>query len=210
MITILGIRRIILFAVLLLISAGAGYGAFYYLQPENEKLERNIRSIQGETSKHWKQADAYTSDYNEILELDEKYQRIMNINLVSTQNRSDATALMDEINIVTDIKGQYDIGQGKIIRDEQAEAAGYVILASPVKISMQSLDDLSVYEYIYWLENTIPGYASFDSFVFERVMPFNDSLLKKVGNGTDVPMIQGDIGFNWLTLVSREFVDEDG
>ncbi len=169
MIAILGIKRVIalgVLAALCIIFAGAGYG---YFMPENRKQEVQLRQLQAQISEKKGETNKLRTELDEIKQQKSRFENLRTAGFFSNQNRLVAKKRILDIQKRTGVlKASYNISTAEVFESEAAKEAAHVVLKSPMNIVLEAMDDKDIINYIFWLENTIPGHLTIDSLTMRR------------------------------------------
>lgn len=202
MLQILGIKRVLF--LILLVAANAGFAAsvYLYVLPQNEKIAGDLRSVKGQISIKRAEVDRLQNEFIQIQQQKSRYEALQAAGFMSDQNRLVARRRIMNIQQYTRVsRAAYDISSASVIKDDALGKAGYVILSSPVKIDLESLDDLDLYNFIYWMNNAFPGHTAIKSVKLERTQDINETTLRAVGTGASTALVKGTASFVWRTVV---------
>jgi hypothetical protein len=70
-------------------------------------------------------------------------------------------------------------------------------------VTIDALDDIDVYSFIYWMENAFPGHAAVTSLTLERKIDIDEVTLRQIGNGVPTVLVSANVAFDWSTMVPR-------
>lgn len=210
MIGILGIRRVIALSVLLVISVAMGFLLYFYILPENAKVERDLRVVRASVSSARAELEKLQNDMEFFQEQKGLYDNLEQIGFFSRQDRFDARrrieAIQNESNI---LHMHYNIKPAIVEENKQAAKADYVVLKTPATVDVDAMDDLDFYSFMYWIDNAFTGQVSITGFDMERVLDVNDRTLRRIGGGNPTTLLKGSLSFEWRTLIPRtEYVAE--
>lgn len=76
-----------------------------------------------------------------------------------------------------------------------------MMLDTPVSLTIEAMDDVDFFNFIYWIENGFPGHISVSSLSMERTLDVNDVTLRQIGSGVETTLVKGKVSFNWRTLI---------
>jgi hypothetical protein len=147
------------------------------------------------------------SELQQIDALKARFAALKQAGFFSDQNRLVARRRITDIQQKTGVlQAKYDIGSGQVVKAPGAEEAGYAILKSKVSVSVEALDDIDVYNFIYWMENTFPGHMMVASVKMTRPTELNEAVLRAIGSGQATTLIKADLVFSWRTMVAADSV----
>lgn len=208
MIQTIGIKRIIIIAVLIAVAGGMGAGNYLYLVPKNQKLERELRTIRGQISTKRAETQRLAEEFAQIQEQKNYFTNLESAGFFSNQNRVIASRRIEDIQGFTKVLAtRYDIKPATVEQNKLAEEAGHVVLDSRISLSVDAIDDIDIYTFIFLLENSLPGHVSVRSVRVDRMAEINEAVLRSIGLGQPTIMVKGTVEFDWRTMVPRAQVE---
>lgn len=205
MIQLIGIKRLMVIAVLAGLCAMLGAGAYLYLIPQSQKLNRELTQITGDISFKRSEAERFRQEMTEIQNEKNTFQSLETLGFLGEQSRLEARKRIEAIQSYSGVlSARYNIAPGVVQNAETATAADRVVLTSQVTVDVDALDDADVYKFIYMMENAFIGYVSVTSFELERVLDLNEVTLRQIGSGIPAVLVKAKITFEWKTLLSRQ------
>ncbi len=202
MIQVLGIKRILILIVLLAANIALGAATYMYVFPENEGLERQLRSTRAQIAAKRAESDRLRNDFQQIQQQKERFEDLQAAGFMSDQNRLVARRRILSIQEYTKVlRASYNISSANVVGHKATDGMGYVILSTPIRIGVEAIDDLDFYSFIYWMENAFPGHMSIQSVTLERVLDVNEATLRQIGSGISTTLIRGNLDFVWRTMV---------
>lgn len=202
MIRILGIRRIALLAIL--IGLNLAFGVFYYLYlfPHTKTLNMNLQTMEGENGTREADISRMQVEYDEIQREKTRFQTLANDGFFRDQSRREAEDLFKRIQISSGVlSAVVNIGAGKMIDNVEAAKASYKVLESPVRLTIEALDDIDIYRYLYMMQRNFPGYLTYETFQMQRIANVDATVLRGVATGKNVPLVKADIQMTWQTMI---------
>ena len=211
MIGVLGTKRLIATTVLLaanIILAGAIYG---YVAPENERLEREVRGLRSQVSSKRAEADKLRLEYQQIQDQKNYFEGLGAVGFFSDQNRVLARNKIEAVQRYAGVlSARYNISAAKVEKNDLATGTGHALVSSPVTLNLEAMDDVDIFNFIFWLENAFPGQVSINSINIDRPLDINDVTLRQIGSGVETTLVKGKIGFNWYTMMPEKLLGLDG
>jgi hypothetical protein len=207
MLKVLGNKRVTFIFVMLVLIGGLSYLYYYWLLPMHAKTSQELQ-----TSK-----SAVDQKYAEVARMKEEYVLLQSQLRVFKEleaegffNDQDRSAAVDRLSKLSNISGllkaNLKFGSGQLITDPLADQAGQVILKSPVTVTSSSIDDVDVYSFIKFIEEKFPGHVDLTSFTLERIEIFDTAVLRKIGSGEAMPLVNSSITYDWLTMAPKDIV----
>lgn len=207
MIKVLGIKRVIVLGAL---CAAAGVLAsvnYLYATPERIKVEAQLRSTKAQLHEKTTEADRLNSEFDQINEQKDFYESLQRAGFFSDQNRLVAKRRITDVQERTGLlQAKYDINTGEIIEEEAATDAGYVILSSPITMDLEAMDDIDIYSFIFWFENTMPGHLTINKLNMTRRTELTEASLRQIGSGVPTTLMAANLDFVWRTMVPANTV----
>ena len=205
MIQLIGIKRVMIIAILAGVCCVLGLGSYLYLIPQNTKLEAELRQIKYDISFKRSESDRFRQELAEMQNEKSTYQSLQALGFLSEQSRLDARKRIEAIQSYSRVlSARYNITPGVIEEVETAKDANRVVLKSRISIEIDALDDADVYSFIHMMENAFIGYVSITSVELERILDLNDVTLRQIGSGISAVLVKAKVDLEWKTLMSRE------
>lgn len=205
MIQLIGVKRMMILAILAGLCCVLGLLSYLYMIPENDNLEKELRQIKSDISFKRSESDRFRQEMAEIQNEKNTYQSLQTLGFLGEQSRLEARKRIEAIQSYSRVlSARYNITPGVIEEVETAKDADRVVLKSKISIEIDALDDADVYSFIHLMENAFIGYVSITSIELERVLDLNDVTLRQIGSGIPAVLVKAKIDLEWKTLMSRE------
>jgi len=205
MIQLIGAKRVMIIVVLAGLCAVLGAGAYMYLIPQSDKLDRELKTVKSDISFKRSEADRFRQEMAEIQNEKNTFQSLEVLGFLGEQSRLAARKRIEAIQSYSRVlSASYNIAPGVVENAETATIADRVVLKSKITIDVEALDDADVYSFIHLLENAFIGYVSITSIELERVQDLNEVTLRQIGSGIPAVLVKAKIELDWKTLMSRE------
>ena len=207
MLKVLGNNRLIFIFVVLFLLGGLNYFYYNWLLPAHEKSKQDLQ-----TSKA-----AVDQKYSEVVRLKEEYVLLQSqlraykeLEVKGFFNDQDRTAAVDKLDKLSKasglLKANLRFGSGQLINDSVANLANQVILKSPVSINISSIDDVDLYSFFKFIEEKFPGRIDVTSLSLNRIEIFDTAILRKIGSGQPISLVESKLSFDWLTMAPKDIV----
>lgn len=205
MIGVIGKKRFLGAAVLAAINLALAGGFYGYLQTENANLEREVRGLRAQVSEKRNDIERLRLEQKQIEEQKARFETLEAAGFFSDQNRVLARNKIEALQTYTGIlSANYNISAAMVEKTDLAAGTDYAILTSPVTLVLEAMDDVDVYNFIFWLENGFPGQVSVNDIRIERPLDINEAVLRQIGSGSGATLIKATVGFNWHTMMSEK------
>jgi hypothetical protein len=202
MISILGIKRVIGILVLLLLNAALAAAVYTYLAPQSESMEREARQLRGQVSMKLADSDKLRLEHQQIQEQKTRFEDLTAAGFFSDQNKVLARTKIEAVQKYSGVlSAAYNISPATTSTGKITEGTNHLMLDTPVSLTIEAMDDVDFFNFIYWVENGFPGHISVSNVSFERTLDINDVTLRQIGSGIETTLVKGKVSFNWRTLI---------
>jgi len=207
MLKVLGTRKVTFMVLLLLVTGAIGAGYYYYLLPEREKVTAELDSTRAAVEQRYQEVAKMKEEY--VL-LQSQLRAFKELELRGFFNDQDRSNGIEHLGKLSDhaglLKAKLKFGAGQLVADPLADQASQVVLRSPVTVDISALDDVDVYSFIKFVEEKFPGDLDITSVKLKRIEIFNEVMLRKIGGGAATPLVNAQLGFDWLTMAPKNVV----
>lgn len=204
MIKILGIKRVITLAILVAVNLALAAALYSLILPQKAKSENELRSTRSAVNARRNEVTTLKTEYEQIQEQKNLFGNLEEAGFFSTQDRIEARKMIEQIQQESKVlAARYDIQPIQVQEDPTAAIADHVILNSPMKVSLDALDDIDIYSFMYWAQNAFPGQVGITGLTLERKLDVDEITLKQIGNGVPVVLVSATVDFSWNTMVPR-------
>jgi hypothetical protein len=211
MIDVIGKKRLAVIIGLALLLGLLSAGQYFYLVPAQQELSGELRSVRGKLSTKKAEIRRMENEFQQIQEQKVYFGNLQDAGFIYDQSRAVASRRIEQVQEFSKVlSAQYTINPAEIKETKATKDAGYVILSSPITINLEALDDVDIYKFIFWLEQTFPGQISVKNIRFEKMREINEARLRSIGSGSPVVMVEGEIDVDWETLAPAEDVGQEG
>lgn len=210
MIGLIGTKRLIILISLLAVNAALGSILYFYVMPENEKTSRQLSALKSQVNQTRNDTYELENNYKLIQEQKFDYENLVKAGFFQAQDRLAFRRRMGEIQRYSNVlRASFDIPPANIEENEGAEKADHVVLRSRVSVDIDALDDIDLYNFIFWIENGFPGHTGITRLSMKREQDIDDKTLRQIGSGSEVILVSGSIEYDWRTMVPKNQVTDD-
>lgn len=210
MIDVIGFKRALILFVLFAICLVITVANYMYLAPENVSLERELKSVQSRITKKVAEKNKIENDLDAINLQKEDFKQLEAIGLLDDQNRLAFRRRINNIQQYTGVlSAEYGINAGNIKPQSDLEAAGHVILESPIDVKLDAIDDVDVYKFIFWLKHGFPGHVALDDISIERKRDIDEDVIKEITTSGPTALIEASLKARLRTIVPQENAPSD-
>lgn len=210
MIKVLGKKRILLLALLVALNAIFAAVVYLYLIPQTEGQEKKLKSINNQVKTVQQDLEFTRQEFDQLEVQKEQFEKLRDKGFFDTQKRRQAEDVLQQIQKQSGvISATASIGAGKTIENEDAKKAAHVVLESPISVKIEGLDDVSIYNYVYLLQNFFPGHVYVKDITMTRMQEVTGSVLRSVAGGQNPVMVVAILNLNWSTMIPESSVITD-
>ena len=209
MIEVLGFKRVMTIVALGFMAGGLAAALYLLVIPQKQKTERELRTIRSAVASRNIEIEKLKVEYQQIQEQKTLFETLQRAGYFGTQDRLRARKVIESIQAESKVlSAKYTIAAAEVKNDPSMAEVNHVVLRSPVDVTVDALDDMDIYKFMYWIENGFPGHAGITEFTLERRMDIDEALLRQVGNGVPTVLVNGKIKFAWNTMVPKDQVPQ--
>lgn len=209
MIHIIGIKRIIILAVLLGVNVALGCMIYLYAMPESTKTEREIRGLRGRVSTIQADIDRMQLEFEQLDRQQESFDALKASGFFNLQDRSNARDIMKAIQEEAKvISAKASIKSGFVEQNAEAEKANHLILISPVEITINAFDDTDVYRYLEIARLKFPGALTLERLEMRRTQEVNGPILRAIAGGANPELVEAKLYMYWRTMVPKNAITD--
>ncbi len=209
MFKVLGPKVLISLLLMALLTGGTGYGLYEYLIPMRAEKDQELSALKSSIDARRREVAQLKEEYILLKEQLEAFTQLGLQGFFNNQNRVEAQESFDRLRELAGLLNtRYSILSGVLIDDPKASEANYVLLKSPVSLDISSLDDVDVYTFIKALQERFPGNVDIVSVDMMRKLTITAPLLREIGSGDPVKMVEAKISFDWRTMAPKDNLDE--
>jgi len=201
--------KLIIFVVLLVANIGIGYYLFSTLLPKEEQLTRELKSYTSRVNSRLSEARKLRDDYVLAQERKHIFEALEKSGIFNDQNRLLFQNVMVDLQQVSGVlNAGYEIDPAEVESNNSAERADHVVLKSDISFDVSSMDDIKIYEFMFWLKQGLPGHVMFDSIALKRTGTVDDEIIKTISLSGPLPLMEAKIKVQWRSMVSKEIIDK--
>lgn len=210
MMALIGIKRLIIIGILLGFNAVLGAGVYLYLVPENEKMSKQLSSLTSKINTTRNDTTELETNYKLIQEEKFDYENLLKAGFFDSQDRLAFRRRMSEVQRYSKVlRASFDITPANVEENKGAEDADHVILRSVVSVNIDAMDDIDLYNFIFWLENGFPGHSTITKLSMKRELDVDENSLRQIGSGRELVLVSGSLDYEWRTMVPKNDVGEN-
>ncbi len=209
MLKILGPKVLITLLLMAAVTGGTGYGLYNHLMPMRQQKDNELSSLKAAIEARRREVAQLKEEYVLLKEQLEAFTQLGLQGFFNNQNRVEAQSSFNKLGELSGLLNtRYTINSGVLVEDPKAAEANYVVLKSPVTLDISSLDDVDVYTFIKALQERFPGNVDITEVDLSRKMNVTAALLREIGSGDPVKMVEAKVVFDWRTMAPKDNLDE--
>ena len=207
MLKVLGTKRLIFICLVMGLLGVLGYSYYYYLLPARESSDAELSASKSSVTQKYQDVTRLKEEYVLLQSQLRAYKELEAKGFFNDQDRSAAVDKLDRLSKYSGLlKANLKFGAGQLVKDNAADVAGKVVLKSPVDIEAKSIDDVDVYSFLKFIEEKFPGRIDVSSFTLTRMEIFDTAILRQIGSGEPMPLVDAKISFDWLTMADKNVI----
>jgi hypothetical protein len=178
---------------------------YLVLEPKTAESLAKLNTVMGETSVLRGEVDKMRVDYTTFEKQKSFYETIRGLGFFNDQDRVIARERFDTMQKLSKIiSARYEIKAANLVEGEGASATGFVVMESPITVTLSAIDDLDVYRFIYYLNYGFPGHITISNLAMERKVEVTPGVLKQIGTGSPPEIISAKMDLEWRTMARKE------
>lgn len=210
MMEVLGFKRIVFIASLALLCGALAAALYGYLEPELVSVEKNVKTEQLRENTVRGDIANIKMEFEQLALQQNQFDGLRAEGFFSNQSRRDAQVIFAGAEKLSGVnEAIVTVRPGRVVENENAAKANHIILESPVEITIRSIDDVDVFEYLTYLKDNFPGFLSMDNISMSRQANISNTILRAIATGANPPLVESKIQMTWRTMVERgNYVDD--
>lgn len=197
-------RAFVLIVLVVLLGVFFAAGTFVF-QPKTEQSQQELNRVMGETNTLRDEVTKMRADFETFQKEKTFYDNISRLGFFNDQDRVIARERFDTMQKLSKIiSARYEIKAANLVETEGASANGFVVMESPISVTLSAIDDLDVYRFIYYLNYGFPGHITINDLSIERKAQIDPAVLKSIGTGNPPEIISAKMDLEWRTMARKE------
>ena len=200
---LIGIKRLILLAILAGINAAIAAAYFLWIGPMLTDAQNSLTAVTSEISQlqgKIQNTKAELADYKENLP---KYEVLKTRGFMSGQDRFQISRDLDFVRQKAELGGfSFNISDLRTLPSDEATAAQLKILNSRITLDqVGSMMDKNFYDFAERMGTTFPAHVRLHRLEIRRSLPLNNSTMRRIAQLENVPLLTASTVFDWMTVV---------
>jgi hypothetical protein len=222
MIKRIGTVKLLILAVLGVLCVCLAFLSLHYLDAKLVNDTRTLNATQGQvtelsekTERLKESADDFDKHIGTFLFMEKNGFFHQQNNRQQTGEIIDAALKQADL-----ISYKYEIKSAETIKSPQLKEVGRKLISSEIHFTLEALDDVDFYKFFSLLQETMPGEVLVKEGAISKKRPVTPELLREIGTGKKVFIVEATGVFLWRTIVldenssygseGDEFISQDG
>ena len=209
---LIGIKRVIILAVLITLNAVICAAYFLWVDPSRAKAQASLASMKSEISKLQGMIQNTKLELAEYQKNKPTYDLLKAKGFVSEPDRFQIPRDLDRVRQAANL-GPFSFNVNvSNIQNPEAEEAKLKVFATRVSVKgVTALLDANIYNFLDLMDREFPDHLRVQSVAIYRKDKLDPSSLSKIAQKQPVPLLQSDAEFDWITAVPQSaLTDEKG
>lgn len=208
MIKLIGLKRIIILAVL----AGANIigllSYFLSVEPMREDAQLRLNDVSGQVAELRTKISNINSDMDSLKVNLPKYRELESRGFFQSQDRFLISRTLEELQKKTNISTfSYNVGALETVPNADAANIEHELVMSRIKIDkVGAVLESDIYAFLLGITDQFPQYTRIHSFNIKRAEDITEVNLKKVVQRQPVNFIEASVTFDWMTVIPKASV----
>ena len=205
MIRLIGLKRVIVLAVLLAINLSAAGAYFLGFAPMLEETRTQLNRVDGQISELRGKIAALKQESAFLEGNLSKYQELKEGGLFMDQNRFTINRLLQDMRGKAEIPNfSFTIENSAKVPNADAESMGYNLVSSRINVEkIVSPLDSNIYVFLQNIGSAFPQHTRLEKFYIKRVADVNERTLSDIVEGRPAGFVSANIYFDWMTLAPK-------
>ena len=207
MVTMVGRKRFIALAVLLVICGVLGGAWQKVLLPKNEELTAEKNSVESDRQRLQQDIRELPEKYEKLKANEARYDVLDAVGFTKQQDRIVARTNMDVLRMEAGVRGlNYDISPQSKIDHPQSYALNMDVVKSNITVKLSGLSDVEMRDFIENIQKSFGGLVVATELELSRKDALNEANLSKLSLRNPVDFVEGEASFTWYNLVPKEVI----
>lgn len=200
---LIGIKRLIILAVLLGINVVIAGLYFIWIDPMVTNATQQLAGVNGEISNLHSKISSVRNDLEEFKRNLPKYEALKASGFMSGQDRFEASRNLDALRVKAGLAGfSFNINDVSTVKNAEAERAKMKVISSKIDVTNVSfLLDNDFYKFLALMNKDFPQQLRISSFDISRKGKIDPSSLATIRAGKMPNVLDAKATMEWITVV---------
>lgn len=205
MINVIGVRRLIVLAVLLIVNGTLAAAMYLYVNSELDRSGRDLKKLRQQVSTVQSDIDRMQIEFEQLGKQQNQFDALKEGGFFSVQTRSIAKEKFKKIQQdARVISAVANVKSGHLEDNAEAAKAKHKMLVSPIEIEIKAFDDGDIYKYLHLVETEFPGHVSVETINIRRISDVNAPVLRAIATGANPELVQANVVMMWRTIIPED------
>lgn len=212
MIKLIGLKRIIILAIMAGINALCVVGYFLAVEPMISSVQADLAAVNGQAADLQQKLSTIQNSMVFMQKNRPKYAALRERGFFKEQNRFVLNPILDDLRKKTDLSSfSFSVSGVKEIPNSDADDMGYKLISSTIAIDkIETPLDTDIYSFLQKIADIFPEHTRILSFEIKRASDLNADILQKISEGKPAGLMQASVKFDWMTLVPKAATSATG
>ena len=207
MIASIGYKKSLLLFVLAGAFAFLAFSTYFVFQPKAVSSKTELQKLEAQALTLQSEVDQMQQDFALFDSKKALFENISRMGFFNDQNRVLARERFDTLQKLSKImSARYEIKPAKVFSQDLPLETRFVVMESPITITLTALDDIDIYRFIYYLNYGFPGHIMIDRLEIKREGEVSPDVLKAIGLGNPPALITATMEMQWRTMARKESI----
>lgn len=207
MIASIGYKRSLFILVLAVAVGVLAFASYFVFAPKVVSTQSELSTLQAQSSTLQGEVDQMRDSFAQFDKKKVVFEDISRMGFFNDQNRVLARERFETLQKLSKIiSARYEIKAANVLSQDIPIETGFVVMESPISITLTALDDIDIYRFIYYLNYGFPGHVTINSLEILREGEITPEILKDIGTGNPPSLITATMELEWRTMARKESI----
>jgi hypothetical protein len=200
---LIGIKRVILLAILAGINAAIAAAYFLWISPMLSDAQNSLSAMTGEISTLQGKIQNTKTELAEYKDNMPKYQVLQQRGFMSAQDRFQISRDLDAVRRSAGLTGfNFNINDLQVVESTEATNAKLRVLNSRISVDqVSSLLDVNLYDFADRMVTEFPAHVRLQQLSLKRKEPLNTTAFARIARQEPINLVLAAAEFDWITVV---------
>ncbi|MDF3023894.1 MAG: hypothetical protein K0R10_1255 [Alphaproteobacteria bacterium] len=200
---LIGIKRVILLAILSGINAAIAAAYFLWISPMLTDSQNALSAMSGEISTLQGKIQNTKTELAQFKDNLPKYKTLETRGFMSAQDRFQISRDLDAVRKSAGLAGfNFNINDLQVVESPEASAAKLRVLNSRISVDqVSSLIDVNLYDFVDRMTKEFPAHVRLQQLTVRRKEPLNNAAFVRISLRDPINLVLASAIFDWITIV---------
>lgn len=207
MIASIGYKRFLFIIVLAAATGILAFASYFVFAPKLVTTKAELSTLEAQASTLQSEVDQMRDSFAQFDKKKVVFEDISKMGFFNDQNRVLARERFDTLQKLSKIiSARYEIKAANVLSQDIPIETGFVVMESPISITLTALDDIDIYRFIYYLNYGFPGHVTINNLEIQRDGEITPEILKDIGTGNPPSLVTATMELEWRTMARKESI----